>query len=75
MIVQALDRIPYLIGKQGIFIKRHRKQFQTATPCEIQEISRLLFGKQNTPIFYFMSKFVQYYEKTSSIPVQQVKLN
>ena len=38
-IVQALDRILYLIGKKRISIKGYRKQLQTVTPCEIQEIS------------------------------------
>ena len=36
---QAIDWILSLIGKQGISIKRHRKQLQIARLCEIQEIS------------------------------------
>ena len=37
-IVKTLDRILYLIGKQGFLIYGHRKKLQTVTPCEIQKI-------------------------------------
>ena len=64
---QAIDWILSLIGKQGISIKRHRKQLQTARLCEMQEISYVLIGKLSISIFYFMNAFVQLYETTSSI--------
>ena len=40
--VQALNMILYLIA---FFIKELRKQLQTVTPCEIQEVSQILLGK------------------------------
>ena len=65
-IVKALDNMLYLI--ESIFlIERHRKQLQTVAFCEIQEMSSRLFDKLHIAIFYHMSKFIRYYEKTSPI--------
>ena len=38
-IVQALDRVLYLIGKKRFLFKGRRKQLQTVISCKIQELS------------------------------------
>ena len=38
-IVKALDKILYLIESKEFLSKEHRKQLQTATPSEIQNIT------------------------------------
>ena len=37
-IVEALDRMFYLTGKQGISYRGTQRQLQTVTPYEIQKI-------------------------------------
>ena len=67
-IVQALDRILYLIWKQGISYQGVQK---------IAANSDTLWNPWNLNIatFYFMSTFVQHYKKTCSTWVNQVKMN
>ena len=66
-IVKALDKMLYLIESMIFLIERHRKQLQTVAFCEIQEMSSRLFDKLHIAIFYHMSTFIRYYEKTSPI--------
>ena len=62
-IVKALDRILYLIGRQGISYRGTQKQLLTVTPYEIQEVSYRLLDKSNIAIFYYTGTFIHHHKK------------
>ena len=65
-IVQALDMIFYLIGKQRISYQETQKAATNSGTLWKPGNFPAIWGKLNISIFYLMSTFVQHYEKASS---------
>ena len=73
-VVQAISRVFYLIGKQGIALRGHREELDDSKPDNNPAVFYLFLQKLHTMIQCYRSIWRRRFEKMSHILVQPIKM-